>query len=68
MKNFVQFKERPKAFAKYLEDEKGIDITGNSGIAKAFLIFGIVMIAVFGGWWLYNHYKNKKKDNLENRY
>jgi len=49
MKNFVQFKEKPEAFAKYLEDEKGVSITGNSGIAKAFLIFGEVMIAVFGG-------------------
>jgi len=23
MKNFVQFKERPEKFAKYLKDEKG---------------------------------------------
>ncbi|MDH5665610.1 MAG: hypothetical protein OEY10_04880 [Nitrosopumilus sp.] len=68
MKNFVQFKERPEEFAKYLNDEKGVDITGNSGIAKAFLIFGGAMIAIFGGLWLYNHYKNERKDNIENRY
>ena len=58
MRNFVQFKERPEEFAKYLKDEKGVDITGNSGIVKAFLIFCVVMIAIFGGLWLYNHYKN----------
>ena len=68
MKNFVQFKERPKVFAKYFEDEKGVNITGNSGIAKTFLIFGGVMIAIFGGLWLYNHYKNERKYSIENRY
>jgi len=68
MKNFVQFKERPEEFAKYLKDEKGVDIAGNSGIVKAFLIFGGVMIAVFGGLWLYNHYKNGNDNSIENRY
>ena len=47
MKNFVQFKERPEEFAKYLKEEKGIDIAGNSGIMKAFLIFGGVMIVLW---------------------
>jgi len=64
MNNFVQFKDRPEEFAKYLKDVKGVDISGNSGILKAFLIFGVAIIAVFGGLWLYNHYK---KDNIENR-
>ena len=68
MKNFVQFREKPEEFAKYLNDEKGVDIAGNSGIAKAFLIFGGVMIAVLGGFWLYNHYKNERKDGIENMY
>ena len=68
MKNFVQFKERPEEFAKYLKEEKGVDITGNSGIVKAFLIFGGVMIAIFGGLWLYNHYKNGNDNSIENRY
>ena len=68
MKNFVQFRERPEEFAKYLEEEKGVDITGNSGIVKAFLIFGGVMIAIFGGLWLYNHYKNGNDNSIENRY
>jgi len=68
MKNYVQFKERPEKFAKYLKDEKGVDITGNSGIGNAFLIFGVVMIAIFGGLWLYNHYKNGNDNNTVNRY
>ena len=68
MKNFVQFREKPEVFAKYLNDEKGVDIAGNSGIAKAFLIFVGVMIAVLGGLWLYNRYKNERKDGIENMY
>ena len=68
MSNFVQFRERPEEFARYLNEEKGVNITGNSGIVKAFLIFCVVMIAIFGGLWLYNHYKNERKDNVENRY
>jgi len=68
MNNFVQFRDRPEEFAQYLKDVKGVDITGNSGIAKAFLIFGGIMIAVFGGLWLYNRYKNERKDNVENTY
>jgi len=68
MKNFVQFKDRPEEFKKYLKDMKGVDISGNSGIVKAFLIFGGVMVAVFGGLWLYNRYKNERNDNVENTY
>ena len=68
MNNFVQFKDRPEEFAKYLKDEKGVDITENSGTVKAFLIFGGVMIAIFGDLWLYNRYKTERKDNIENRY
>ena len=64
----MQFKERPEEFAKYLNEEKGVNIAGNSGIAKAFLIFCVAMIAVFGGLWLYNHYKNRNDNNTENRY
>ena len=67
MKNFVQFKERPEEFKKYLKEEKGVNIAGNSGIVKASLIFGGVMIAIFGGLWLYNQYKNRKNDDIENR-
>jgi hypothetical protein len=67
MNNFVQFKDRPEEFKKYLKHEKGVDITGNSGIVKTFLISGGVMIAIFGGLWLYNHYKNRKTDNIESR-
>ena len=68
MNNFVQFRERPEVFAKYLKDEKGIDITGNSGIVKTILIFGGLMFAIFGGWWLYNHYKSEKDHSIENQY
>jgi len=68
MNNFVQFKDKPEEFKKYLKDVKGVNVTGNSGIVKAFLIFCGVMIAVFGGLWLYNRYKNERKDNVENRY
>ena len=68
MSNLTQFNQRPEEFAKYLKEEKGVNIAGNSGIVKAFLIFGGVMIAIFGGLWLYNHYKNGKNDGIENRY
>jgi hypothetical protein len=68
MRNFVQFKDRPEVFAQYFKDKKGVDITGNSGIVKAFLIFGGAMIVIFGVLWLYNHYKNGRNDNVENRY
>jgi hypothetical protein len=49
MNNWVQFNQRPDEFAQYLKEAKGVDITGNSGIVKVFLIFDGVMIAVFGG-------------------
>jgi len=68
MKNFVQFKERPEEFAKYLKDVKGVDIAGNSGIVKAFLIFCVAMIAIFGWYWLYNRYKNGSDNSAKNRY
>ena len=68
MRNFVQFKERPEEFAKYLKEEKGVDIAGNSGIVKTFLIFCVAMIAIFGGLWLYNHYKKREDENTESRY
>ena len=68
MSNLTQFNQRPEEFAKYLKEEKGVDITGNSGMVKAFLIFGGVMIAIFGGLWLYNRYKNEENDDIENRY
>ena len=66
MNNLAQFKQRPEEFTKYLKDEKGVDITGNSGIVKIFLIFGGVMITIFGGLWLYNQYKNRKNNDLKN--
>ena len=66
MSNLTQFNQRPEEFAKYLKEEKGVDIAGNSGMVKAFLIFGGVTITIFGGLWLYNHYKNERKDNVEN--
>ena len=68
MNNIAQFKERPEEFVQYLKEEKVLDITGNSGMVKAFLIFGGVMIAIFGGLWLYNRYKNEGNDDIENRY
>ena len=68
MSNLTQFNQRPEEFAKYLKEEKGIDIAGNSGIMKAFLIFGGVMIVLFGGLWLYNRYKNEENDDIENKY
>jgi len=68
MNNLAQFNQRPEEFVKYLNDEKGVDITGNSGIVKAFLIFGGVVIAIFGGLWLYNHYKDGNDNSTENRH
>jgi len=68
MSNLTQFNQRPEEFAKYLKGEKGVDIVGNSGIVKAVLIFCVVMIAIFGGLWLCNRYKNRKNNNsAENR-
>ena len=68
MSNLTQFNQRPEEFAKYLKGEKGVDIVGNSGIVKAVLIFCVVMIAIFGGLWLYNHYKNGNDNSTENRH
>ena len=66
MNNLTQFNQRPEEFAKYLKDEKGVNITGNSGIGKVLLIVVIGVFAVLGGTWLYNHYKNRKDDSVEN--
>jgi len=49
MSNLTQFNQRPGKFAKYLKEEKGVDIAGNSGIVKAVLIFCVAMITIFGG-------------------
>ena len=49
MNNRAQFNQRPEEFTKYLKDAKGIDVTENSSIVKAFLIFCVAMIAIFGG-------------------
>ena len=68
MSNLTQFNQRPEEFAHYLKEEKGVDITGNSGFGKALLILGIVLGAIFGGAWLYKHYKNKKEPSVESRY
>jgi len=67
MRNLEQFNQRPEEFAKYLKDEKGINITGNSGMVKILLVFSGLLFAGLGGWWLYNHYKNEK-DSIENKY
>ena len=68
MNNFVQFNDISEVFAKYLKDEKGVDVTVNFGILKDFLIFDGAMITIFGELWLYDYYKNKRNDNIENRY
>jgi hypothetical protein len=68
MNNLAQFNQRPEEFAKYLNEEKGVDIAGNSGIVKAFLIFCVAMIAVFGGLWFYNQYKKRNDNSTENGY
>jgi len=68
MNNFVQFKDKPEEFAKYLKDVKGVDITGNPNLVKILLILGGIGLAGFGGWWLYNHFKNGRNDNVENQY
>ena len=72
MKNFKtelrQFSQRPEEFAQYLKDEKGVNITGNSGIVKVLLILAIGFCAVLGGAWLYNHYKNREDNSVENGY
>ena len=68
MRNLTQFNQRPEEFAQYLKDEKGIDVTGSSGIVKALLVLGVVMLAGLGGFWLYNRYKNGEDRSIEDRY
>jgi len=68
MNNFVQFKYRPEEFAKYLKNVKGFDVTGNSGMIRMLLILVGIGLAGLGSWWLYNHYKNGKNDNIENKH
>ena len=68
MNNFVQFKDRPEEFKKYLKEVKGVDIDGNSNLIKILLILGGIGLAGLGGWWLYNHFKNGRDNNIENRY
>ncbi len=68
MSNLVQFNQQPEEFAKYLKEEKGVDIAGNSGIVKIILILGLLGFAGIGGWWLYKRYKNGNDDSVENRY
>jgi hypothetical protein len=67
MSNLVQFNQRPEEFAQYLNDEKGVDITGNSSIVKMMLVFAVLIFAGLGGYWLYKHYKNGK-DVVDNQY
>lgn len=68
MSNLAQFNQRPEEFAQYLNDEKGVDITGNSGMWKIFLVIGGGIIAGLGGLWIYNRYKKRKDNPLENKY
>ena len=68
MRNLDQWNQRPEEFAKYLKEAKGVDITGNLDIVKMLLIFSGLLFAGLGGLWLYNHYKNERKDNIESRY
>ena len=68
MGNLAQFNQRPEEFVKYLKDEKGVDVIGNSSILKTFLIFCGTIVVIFGGLWLYNHYKNRKNDDIEKGY
>lgn len=63
MSNLTQFRQRPEEFTQYLKDEKGVDVIGNSGIAKTILVLVGLMIAVFGGWLLYDWYKNQQSSN-----
>jgi len=68
MRNLDQWSQRPEKFAQYLKDEKGVDVTGNSGMWKIFLVIGASIIAVLGGICLYNRYKNGTDNILENKY
>jgi len=63
MRNFVQFKERPEEFAKYLKDEKGIDISGKTSTAKIALIIVGVMLAGLGILYFYDRHKNRQDGN-----
>ena len=49
MSNLAQFNQRPDEFAQYLNEVKGVDITGNSGIVKIILILGGLGFAGLGG-------------------
>jgi len=66
MSNLAQFNQRPEEFVQYLKDEKGVNIGGDSDIVKILLVLCGLMFAGFGGWWLYDHYKNEK-DSVEDK-
>ena len=66
MNNLKQFNQRPEEFAQYLKDEKGVNVTGNPEIGKILLILAIGVFTVLGGAWMYNHYKNRKDNRIEN--
>jgi hypothetical protein len=67
MRNLSQFNARPEVFTKYLKDEKGLDLTGDSNIVKLMMVFAGLIFAGLGGWWLYNHFKIKKSVNYRHR-
>ena len=49
MSNFVQFKDRPEEFTKYLKDVKGVNIDGNSNLAKILLVLYMIGLVGLGG-------------------
>ena len=66
MKNFVQFKERPEEFAKYLKEEKGVDIGGNVNWNNTVMWILIGLVLVAGGvgiWKLYQQYQKSKESS-----
>jgi len=61
----VCINQRAEEFRKYLKDEKGFDIAGNSSIVKVILILGLWGFAVSRKLWLYKRYKNGNDNGVE---
>jgi len=73
MKNLRQFQNVPHDnFKSYMQENKGVDVGGKrfnwDGLAVAIWIVCAISAGGYGLWWLYNHYKNEKDNNTENRF
>jgi len=67
MSNLTQFNQRPEEFAKYLKDEKGVDIGSDFNWNNTIVWILIGLVVVVGGigivkWW---QQRQMKKQDVE---